>query len=136
MQDDSPQIVFIEDKSEDILLIEEGFRQLDINPNTKFFQKGRDALEFLATTPETPKLIVLDLNLPELDGREVLVQLRKMKKLMSVPIVVFSTSNSKSDIEFCYAKCANSYIVKPVGFSGLLDVLSLLFNYWVLLNEN
>ena len=81
-----------------------------------------------------PSVILLDLNLPGLDGREVLVQLKQDERFREIPIVVFTTSASPSDIEFCYQQGANAYLIKPMGTQALQRTIQAFINFW--LNSN
>jgi Response regulator containing a CheY-like receiver domain and an HD-GYP domain len=103
-------------------------------------EDGDTALEFLfraenytdpalAIAPR-PNLILLDLNLPGTDGREVLATIRNKKEFNLIPVVVFTTSFNQKDVNFCYAQGVNGYILKPMGISALTDTLRTLFRYW------
>jgi len=101
-------------------------------------EDGDTALDFLfqeenyaepAIAPR-PNLILLDLNLPGTDGREVLATIRSKEELNLIPVVVFTTSFNQKDVKFCYAQGVNGYILKPMGISALTDTLRTLFRYW------
>ena len=77
-----------------------------------------------------PSLILLDLNLPGTDGREVLRRIKQDDSLKLIPIVVFTTSNNPKDIEVCYRYGVNSYIVKPIDFAQLKRDIQILVDYW------
>jgi CheY-like chemotaxis protein len=99
---------------------------------------GDQALAFLHHTGRyendhnapRPGLIIIDLNLPGTDGREVLRQLKRDESLRTIPIVVFTTSNNPRDIKECYQLGVNSYIVKPINISQLQRDIELLVDYW------
>ncbi|HEV7642048.1 MAG TPA: response regulator [Gaiellaceae bacterium] len=82
-----------------------------------------------------PDLILLDLNMPKLDGREALGALKKDPKLRSIPVVVLTTSRAEEDVVRSYDLGANSFISKPVTFAGLVDVMRELGKYWVVIVE-
>lgn len=81
--------------------------------------------------PEVPALIVLDLNLPGLNGKEVLQAVRQHPRMKSTPVVVFSTSSSPQDIEWCYEHGANSYHVKQTDYTAFKRAVELLVDYWL-----
>ena len=99
---------------------------------------GEQALAFLYRTgsyvdPKSaprPGMIVLDLNLPGIDGREVLRRIKQDKSLKTIPVVVFTTSNNPKDIEDCYQYGVNSYMIKPINFAQLKRDVQLLVDYW------
>jgi CheY-like chemotaxis protein len=91
---------------------------------------GDEALDWLNEASSHPDLIVLDLNLPGTDGREILVTIKQTKKLRSIPIVVLSTSSNPKDIEACYQSGVNSYMLKPMNINELKDSLRVMLDYW------
>jgi CheY-like chemotaxis protein len=99
---------------------------------------GDDALDFLYNTGEyadasqapRPAMILLDLNLPGTDGREVLDEIKQNEELKIIPIVIFTTSSNPKDIEICYRKGVNSYIIKPIDVNKLKITIQTLINYW------
>ena len=99
---------------------------------------GDDALDFLNRVGEysniddllTPGLIILDLNLPGTDGREVLIALKQSQTLKTIPVVVLSTSSNPKDIAACYQSGVNSYMLKPMNINALKDSVQILLDYW------
>jgi CheY-like chemotaxis protein len=91
---------------------------------------GDEALDWLNEASSHPDLIVLDLNLPGTDGREILVTIKQTKKLRSIPIVVLSISSNPKDIEACYQSGVNSYMLKPMNINELKDSLRVMLDYW------
>jgi CheY-like chemotaxis protein len=91
---------------------------------------GDEALDWLNQRHFNPDLIILDLNLPGTDGREILVTIKQTKKLRSIPIVVLSTSSNPKDIEACYQTGVNSYMLKPMNINELKDSLRVMLDYW------
>ncbi|WP_293133719.1 response regulator [Microcoleus sp. bin38.metabat.b11b12b14.051] len=132
------RILVIEDSDEDF----EAFMRVVKSFAGSFYidrcTDGDTALDFLfheeeyadPTIAPRPNLILLDLNLPGTDGREVLVAVRNHEKLKLIPIVVFTTSSNQKDVKFCYSQGANGYILKQMGLSALTDSLHTLFRYW------
>ena len=131
-------ILIVEDSNEDFEALQ---RFLQRSPTTIPIQRcmnGDQALAFLQRTGSygdrenapRPCLIVLDLNLPGTDGREVLRRIKQDEKLKTIPVIVFTTSNNPKDIEECYQYGVNSYIVKPINFAQLKRDVQMLVDYW------
>jgi CheY-like chemotaxis protein len=99
---------------------------------------GDDALDFLNQGGKyshfkgnpNPKLIILDLNLPGTDGREVLTIVKQSQNLKTIPVVILSTSSNPKDIATCYQSGANSYMLKPMNINALRDSVRMLLDYW------
>jgi CheY-like chemotaxis protein len=91
---------------------------------------GDEALDWLNQAHSNPDLIILDLNLPGTDGREILVMIKQINSLKAIPIVVLSTSSNPKDIEACYQSGVNSYMLKPMNINDLKDSLRVMFDYW------
>lgn len=132
-------LLVVEDSNEDFEALQRFLRKSSpIVPNVLRCMNGEQALAFLYRTGSyidrkiapRPGLIVLDLNLPGIDGREVLCTIKQDTKLKSIPVVVFTTSNNPKDIEECYKYGANSYIVKPIDFAQLKRDVQMLVDYW------
>jgi CheY-like chemotaxis protein len=103
---------------------------------------GAELLEFLRhsgsytdTNTPRPDLILLDLNMPKVDGREALTALKNDPKLRSIPVVILTTSRAEEDVARSYDLGANSFISKPVTFAGLVEVMRELGRYWVVIVE-
>ncbi len=133
-----PPLLIVEDSNEDFEALQ---RLLQRSPLTIPLQRcvnGDQALEFLYHTGNyhdrqklpLPGLIILDLNLPGTDGREVLHRIKRDEKLKTIPIVVFTTSNNPKDVEDCYRYGVNSYMVKPIDFAHLKTSIQTLVDYW------
>lgn len=130
-------LLTIEDSDEDFTAFERVVRKLSINKPIFRCTDGEDALEFLHHTGKynghqvtRPAMILLDLNLPGMDGRDVLWQIKQDENLHSIPIVVFTTSSNPIDIEVCYQRGVNGYIVKPIDTSKLIWTIKLFMSYW------
>lgn len=128
-------MLIAEDDPDDRLLISEAFRDSGTPYDLKFVENGEEALRYLAGAGTSrgwhvPALILLDLNMPKIDGRAVLRHIKQDPRLKRIPIIVFTTSNSDEDIESTYELGVSSYIVKPSHYQGLLDVVQLLNQYW------
>ncbi len=131
-------LLVVEDSNEDFEALQRFLRRSPIIIPVQRCVNGEQALAFLYhtgkyTDPNTaprPSLIVLDLNLPKTDGREVLRRIKLDDSLKKIPVVVFTTSNNPKDIEVCYQYGANSYIIKPINFTQLKRNIQLLVEYW------
>ncbi|MBR8838951.1 MAG: response regulator [Stigonema ocellatum SAG 48.90 = DSM 106950] len=133
-----PPMLIVEDSNEDFEAIQRFLERSPIKIQIVRCVNGEQALAFLYRTGSysdresapRPRLIVLDLNLPGTDGREVLRRIKQDDNLKTIPVVVFTTSNNPKDIENCYQYGANSYIVKPINFAQLKRDIQTLVDYW------
>lgn len=132
-----PLLLVVENNNEDFETLQRFLRQSSLAIPVYRCINGDQALAFLYHTapyadPEAPRpgLILLDLNLPGIDGREVLRRIKQDDELKLVPTVVFTTSNNPKDIEACYRQGVNSYIIKPMDFTLLKRSIQTLLEYW------
>jgi CheY-like chemotaxis protein len=131
-------ILIVEDSPEDFEAMLRAFKKAGLRNPTAHCEDGDDALDYLYqrgayANPEAarrPALILLDLNLPGTDGRQVLETIKSDPALRSIPVVVLTTSRDPVDIEKCYSFGANSYIQKPVNLAGFVTALERLSDYW------
>lgn len=131
-------IVMAEDDADDRLLVKDALKECEWNADLRFVENGEELLDYLLRQgkfrqPEEsprPGLILLDLNMPRKDGREVLREIRANSELRRIPVVVLTTSQADTDIERIYELGANSFISKPVQFEGLVGVMRALSQYW------
>jgi CheY-like chemotaxis protein len=140
-----PQVILVvEDDPNDILLIQRAFSKARILNPLQFVSDGDDAVGYLsgdgiyadrAKFP-FPVLVLLDLKLPRRSGLEVLGWIRGQPGLKRLPVVVLTSSKESVDINRAYDLGANSYLVKPVGFDSLLELVKSLEVYWMMLNQN
>lgn len=129
-------ILLIEDNPGDVRLAQEAFKEGKYNVNLEVVMDGLEAIKFLYreapyTDVVTPDLILLDLNLPKKDGREVIQQVKSDPHLKSIPIVVLTTSNAHQDILTSYNLHVNSYINKPVDFDRFFYIIQTIEDFWV-----
>jgi two-component system, chemotaxis family, response regulator Rcp1 len=129
------EILLIEDNPADVRLTMEAFKEAGIANTLTAITNGQDALDFLYRRKKyadavRPDLILLDLNLPGISGYEVLDELKSDADLRMIPVVVLTSSEAESDIVRSYKLHANCYIVKPVNFDGLKEVIQTLDNFW------
>jgi CheY-like chemotaxis protein len=133
-----PPMLIVEDSDEDFEALQRFLQRSPVAIPIHRCMNGKQALAFLYRTDSysdhqlvpRPGLIILDLNLPGTDGREVLRQIKQDDNLKTIPVVVFTTSNNPKDIEDCYKYGVNSYIVKPINFAQLKRDIQMLVDYW------
>ena len=138
MNAERPMIVFAEDDPDDRMLLEEACAEDPLDYEIHFVEDGEvllDALEGAlkggGTLARLPHLVVLDLNMPRMDGREALAAIRQHPMLRALPVVVFSTSNSPLDIARCAELGANSFVIKPSSFERLVATMQAISHYWL-----
>jgi CheY-like chemotaxis protein len=132
-----------EDNSTDALMVQRAFKKANLHNTVQVVEDGDKAVAYLAGDGffadreryPVPVLLLLDLKLPRRSGLEVLEWLRQQPVLKRLPVVVLTSSQDRFDINRAYDLGANSYLVKPVAFDPLLEMVKTLGLYWVLLNE-
>jgi CheY-like chemotaxis protein len=112
------KILLIEDDKDDVDLLREAFDTNQVNYDIDVVTEGDKAIPYLETTHELPDVIVMDLNLPKLHGREILSKINGSAQLSAIPIVVLTTSSLQDDIRFSYSMGAKQYITKPNTIEG------------------
>jgi two-component system, response regulator len=144
MQEDAPvEILLVEDNPNDLELALHALRRHNLANHIQIVRDGEEALAFIFCSGEYsnrriengPKVVLLDLKLPKIDGLEVLQRIKSDPRTRKIPVVVLTTSREDRDVEKCYALGANSYIVKPVDFQQFTESVRQLGFYWVLLNH-
>lgn len=130
------EILLVEDSPSDTELTIEALREAKIANNLSHVEDGVEAMEFLRRTNSyahapVPDLILLDLNLPRKDGREVLLELKADPDLRVIPVVVLTTSKADQDIFRAYQLQANCYITKPVDFEQFVNVVRSIEHFWL-----
>jgi len=130
------EILLVEDNEGDIGLVEEVFQEAKIRNNLHIAEDGEEAMLFLHKEGQfsdapRPDIILLDLNLPKKDGREVLKEIKEDDKLKRIPVVVLTTSKAEEDILKSYDLHANSYITKPVNFDQFIKVIKSIEDFWL-----
>jgi len=134
---DSPNqpILLVEDSPEDFETTQRAFRRSGLKNPIVRCSDGDDALDFLfrrgdhADAPR-PGVVLLDLNLPGTDGREVLTEMKADPELRQIPVIVLTTSSDERDVSACYQAGASSYIQKPVDLEGFMRAIERLNDYW------
>ena len=130
------EILLVEDNPGDVRLTQEALREGKIRNSLHVVEDGEAAMAFVRREGEyadmpRPDLILLDLNLPRMDGREVLAQIKADADLKRIPVVVLTTSRAEEDVLRVYNLNANCYITKPVDFDQFIKVVSAVEDFWL-----
>ena len=130
------QVLLVDDNPGDVRLTLEAFKDAKMHLGIHVAKDGVEAMEFLTRQgpyfeSPRPDLILLDLNLPKKDGREVLAEVKAHPFLKTIPVVILTTSASDADIERSYLLHANCYVSKPVDLEGFLKVVQSIDNFWL-----
>jgi two-component system, response regulator len=131
-------ILLVEDNQDDFEATSRAFRKANLRNPIVWCKSGRDALDFLkqqgaykqAINGSRPGLVLLDLNMPGMDGRKTLELIKQDDKLKQIPVIILTTSADERDIDACYHAGANTYVQKPVSFDGLIEAIQRLKAYW------
>jgi len=124
-------ILIVEDSDDDFEATRRAFDRANLINPIAHARCGEDALAYLQNSASVrPGLVLLDLNMPGLDGRKTLQMIKADEHLRDIPVVILTTSNDERDIRDCYAAGANTYIQKPVDLDGLFAAISRLTEYW------
>lgn len=137
------EILLVEDNPNDVELTLRAFKKHNLANNIAVVRDGVEALEFIFCTGrysdrqilDAPKVVLLDLKLPMVDGMEVLRKVKQDERTRTIPIVVLTSSKEDRDLAECYRLGVNSYIVKPVDFEQFTESVRHLGMYWLLLNQ-
>jgi two-component system response regulator len=143
MVNSTVEILLIEDNMNDAELSIRALRKSNVNNELIHLKNGAEAFHFLFGTgnyagrdiSNKPRVILLDLKMPKVDGLEVLRQIKANKLTKAIPVVVLTSSKEHPDIERAYSLGANSYIVKPVEFNEFAKIVASLGFYWLLMNQ-
>lgn len=134
-------VLLVEDNPDDAEFTLRALRKANVVLRVAHVEDGVAALEFMFATgrwsdrPSLPRIVLLDLKLPRVDGREVLRRIKSDMRTRAVPVVVLTSSREPSDVQQCYELGANSYVVKPVEYAELIAKLTDIVRYWLQLNE-
>jgi two-component system response regulator len=137
------EILIVEDTPEDLELALRALRKANLTNRIQIARDGAEAVEFIfgegahqgRQLENGPKVILLDLKLPKIDGMEVLRRIKADSRTRSIPVVVLTSSKEQRDVVESYQLGVNSYIVKPVNFEGFAKAVQDLGMYWLLLNQ-
>ena len=140
IRDSSPITILVaDDDADDRMMIQEAFEESKLNNKLDFVENGQLLLDYLKRTGDFaslagepyPGLILLDLNMPKMDGREALREIKADPELCRIPVVILTTSEAEEDIARTYGLGVNSFITKPVTFDRLVEIVTVLCSYWV-----
>lgn len=128
-------ILLVEDNEGDVILTQEALSDAAIE-KISVARDGEEAINHLNSAlhnsdEQLPDLILLDINLPKIDGKEVLQYIKKTATLKRIPVVMLSTSSSEFDINDAYSNCANCFISKPVDLNRFCDVVKMIEGFWI-----
>ena len=131
-----PDILMVEDNPADVRLTQEAFRNGKIHNSLSVARDGVEAVDYLRRRGRfhdapRPDLILLDLNLPRMNGREVLAEIKADPSLMRIPVVVLTTSRAENDVLKTYDLHANCYVVKPADLDEFIDVVKSIEHFWL-----
>jgi two-component system, response regulator len=137
------EILLVEDNPDDLDMALHALRKMNLANNIQIARDGVEALDFIfcrgphagRTAFSGPKVILLDLKLPKIDGLEVLKQIKSDPRTKTIPVVVLTSSQEESDVAASYQQGGNSYIVKPVNFEAFAVAMQQFGLYWLLLNQ-
>ena len=129
-------ILVAEDDADDLFLMKTALEETGITEIVQYVENGVEVINFIESINSEkgecnyPEFILLDLNMPKMDGREVLKKLKSNEIYRKIPIIVFSTTKNQLEVKRCYDLGANTYIVKPVSYDTLVETIRDLCNYW------
>jgi two-component system response regulator len=130
-------ILIVEDSEDDYEATLRAFKKVNLYNPIHWCPSGQEALDYLKRegkfkndTGENPGLILLDLNMPGLDGRKTLELIKQDNRIKRIPVIILTTSNDERDVTVCYQLGANTYVQKPVSFDGLIEAIKRLKEYW------
>ena len=129
-------ILLVEDDPEDVLLVKEALKACRTKHRVSVARDGEEGLAYVRgegrfAGAARPSLILLDLNLPRKDGRELLADLKSDDRLKRIPVIVFTTSDAESDVVQCYDLHANAFVTKPTGLDRLEEILRRIEDFWL-----
>jgi len=130
-------ILVAEDDADDRFLLQAAFEENGFTDTLHFVENGVELIDYLNNLStnndavKMPRFILLDLNMPKKDGREVLKEIKQSVAFKNIPVIIFSTTNNELEMKRCYELGANSYITKPNSFESLIKTVAALRGYWI-----
>ena len=129
------EILLAEDNAEDAEMTIRALKRNNLANHLHWVKDGAEALDYLFGTAQLPKLVLLDIKMPKVDGIEVLRRLKEKPATRGIPVVVMTSSNEERDVVESYRLGVNSYIVKPVQFDAFMETVAKIGLYWLLTNR-
>lgn len=124
------KIIIAEDDEDDQMLMQSAFEEINHGDFIEFVSDGVALLDKLNTDSQIPNLIMMDLNMPRKNGREILAELKQNERLKYIPVIILSTSQAPFDIKSSYDAGANAYLIKPSSYEGLLKISKSIIDFW------
>jgi CheY-like chemotaxis protein len=124
------EVLLIEDNDGDVILVRKALKAAATTATLRVVSNGTDALDFVRQQNPRPDLIILDLNLPEMSGNQVLLKLKSDATICKIPVVIFTSSAAKVDIHGAYAGHASGYVQKPVNIDEFFAAVAGIEHYW------
>jgi CheY-like chemotaxis protein len=121
-------VFYADDDPEDCDLFKEALQQIDADLKCIIAKDGKEALNFLESARESPQYIFLDINMPLIDGKKCLIEIKKNPRLKNIPVIMYSTTSDTNEIQQYYKLGAHDFLIKPANFNGLCDSLESIFN--------
>ena len=125
------KILLVEDNEGDIILTKEALLEGKLKNEVSVAIDGQEALDLLRSSTSLPDLILLDINLPKMNGLEVLPAIKKDDRLKMIPVIMLSTSAAERDIKDSYANHASCFITKPVDYNRFIEVIRTIEDFWI-----
>ena len=122
-------ILLVDDNSLEVLITKRSFRKLGLSHRVEYAADGKEAIAFLESG-KRPSIILLDINMPEMGGFEFLKKRNENSDWSAIPVVIFSSSKTKKDLEKAYKLGISGYMVKPIDFEEMTELLRAIVNYW------
>ena len=124
------KILLIEDDQIEVLKLQRTLSKLKLNHSVKVSVNGEEAINFLKKGIDLPDLILLDLNMPKVNGKEFLAMVKEDENINHIPTIVLTTSKNKNDLKECYRLGIGGYILKPLKYDDYIEKIEKLFSYW------
>jgi CheY-like chemotaxis protein len=125
------RILLVEDNGADAMLLQEALKAADVTTPVDHVTDGEQAIAHLRGAETPPALVLLDLNLPRMDGREVLAQVKGDPELREIPVIILTTSSAPKDVELAYDRGANAFMRKPLGMDRLIEAAASIRDFWL-----
>jgi chemotaxis family two-component system response regulator Rcp1 len=125
------RILLVEDNQADALLLQEALRAVHVVHPVDHVTDGEQAMRHLRAAGRPPSLMLLDLNLPRKDGREVLSEVKSDPALREIPVIILTTSSAPADVSLAYDRGANAFVRKPLGMDRLIEAAAAIRDFWL-----